>query len=74
VSQVVITQHDSRGESKPKQGKDPIWNEAIVFDIEDMAKPFIIRLMSTSTGQTLVERVLNIQRTDMNSAAIVEME
>lgn len=70
----MITQHDSRGESKPKQGKDPIWNEAIVFDIEEMAKPFIIRLMSTSTGQTLLERVINIQRSDFNSVSIVDME
>lgn len=37
VSHVEITQDKSLGETRSKVGSDPIWNQAIIFEIKDVS-------------------------------------
>ena len=49
--------HDGQeGETQKKQtGSGPIWNEAIVFDVQDKDQPVVIQLVSLRNAAVLIE-------------------
>ena len=50
---VKVYQHNSYAETNPRLGRQPIWNEAIVFDIQDPYQPVIIQLVNARQEQVL---------------------
>jgi hypothetical protein len=63
---VAVFQGGSQSETNVRIGGSPIWNEAIVFDIQDPYKPVVVQLMNEGQ-ECILESHL-----DLNSPEICE--
>lgn len=57
----VYVKHDGKeGRTKSKNGSQPIWNEAISFDVRDKEKLVTVQLVSAITGLILAEQKFHL--------------
>lgn len=54
---VRVEQKGREGRTKTKQGTGPIWNEAVVFEIDDIDEDLHVQLVSEKTGEIWTEQI-----------------
>ena len=58
---IRVEQDGAEGRTKSKQGSGPIWNEAIVFDVNNINQPLIVQLVSEKTNSAIFEELINFK-------------